>query len=107
PDAVVGLAAQLPDPIGEALDDVPELGRDKAALALVDGHTVDDGAEDIQLALARGPVADPNGAGAVEAGQVLEVLLGQMRVTIHPVHDLHGDAIVDVTCPKPRRAVAR
>src|SRR5207253_8436335 len=107
PDAVVRLAAQLPDPIGEALDDVPELGRDKATLALINRHAVDDGAEHIELALAGGPIANPNRAGAVEAGQMLEVLLRQVRVTVHPVDDLHGEVMVVGTVADPVDEVCR
>src|SRR5207253_6586076 len=79
PDAVVRFTAEVPDAVGEALDDMPQLGGDEAALALVDRHAVDDSAEDIELPLAGSPVADPDWAGAIESGQVLEVLLGQVR----------------------------
>src|SRR3989440_169198 len=107
PDAVVRLAAQLPDSVGEALDNLPELGRDKAALSLIDRHAVDHGAEHIQLALAGGSVTDPNRAGAVEAGEVLEVLLGQVGVTIHSVEDLHGEVVVIGAVPNPVDEVGR
>ena len=107
PDAVVRLAAQLPDPIGEALDNLPELGRDKAALTLVDRHAVDDGPEYVRLTLARGTIADPYRARPIEAGQVLEVLLGQVRVAIDPVDDLHGEVVVVGAVPNPVDEVGR
>src|SRR5438270_2268180 len=94
PDSVVGLAAQLPNAIGEALDDGPEFGRDKAALALIDRHAVDHGAEDVQLALASGAVADPDRTGPVEARQMLEELFGQVRIAIDAVDDLHREIVV-------------
>src|SRR5438270_11618237 len=67
PDPVVRLAAQLPNAVGESLDDGPKFGRDKPALALIDRHAVDHGAENIQLALAGGAVADPDRTGPVGA----------------------------------------
>src|SRR5207249_10357311 len=63
--------------------------------------------DDIRRAWARGPVGDPDRAGAVKAGQVLEVLLGQMRITIHPVHDLHGEVMVVGAVPNPVDEVGR
>ena len=94
PDAVVRLTAQLPDTVGKALDDMPELGGDEAAFALVNRHAVDHGAEDIELPLAGSPIADANGSGAVEAGEMLEVLLREMRVAVDAVDDLHGEVLL-------------
>src|ERR1700731_4995607 len=88
PDAIVGLATQLPDPVRQALDHVPELGRDEAALSLIHGHAVDYRPENIELLLAGRAVADANGSRAFVARQGLEVLLRQVRVAIHPIEDL-------------------
>src|SRR5712692_3615695 len=94
PDAVVGFATQLPDTVGQALNDVPELGRDDAALALIDRHAVDHGPEDIELSLTRGAVADANRLRAFVARQVLEERLGEVRVAVDPVEDLHRKVVV-------------
>src|SRR5712664_670372 len=79
PDAVVRFTTQLPDAVGEALDDVPELGRDEATLALVDGHAVDHRPEDIELPLAGGTVANAHRPCAFVAGEVLEERFGEVR----------------------------
>src|SRR5256886_8681469 len=101
PDAVVRLPAQLPDAVGEMLDHLPELGRDESALALINRHAVDYRAEDIQLALAGRPVADADRTGAVEAGEMLEVLLRQVRIAVDPVEDLHCEVMVVGAVPDP------
>ena len=107
PDPVVRLPTQIPDAVGQRFDHVPEFGRDEAALALINGHAVDHRAEDVELPLAGGAVADANRPSAFEARQVLEVLLGQVRVAIHPVEDLHREVMVVGTIPDPVDEVHR
>src|SRR6266480_5533289 len=94
PDAVVGFTTQLPDAIGEALDHVPQLGGDEATLALVDGHAVDHRAEDLELPLAGGAVADAHRPRAFEASQVLEERFGEVRVAVDAIQDLHREVVV-------------
>src|SRR5207247_8825074 len=55
----------------------------------------------------RGTIADPYQARRIEAGQVLEVLLGQVRVAIDPVDDLHGEVVVVGAVPNPVDEVGR
>src|SRR6202047_2876577 len=93
PDAVVGFATRVPDAVGEALDHVPELGRDEAAFALIDRHAVDHRPEDIELSLAGGAVADANRTGPFVACEVLEERFGEVRVAGHPIEDLHGKVV--------------
>src|SRR5207245_898510 len=94
PDPIVRLAAQLPDAVSEALDDHPQFRRDEAALALVNRHAVDHGAEHVQLALAGGTVPDPHRTGAVETGQVFQEFLRQTRIAIDAIDDLHREVVV-------------
>ena len=49
---------------------------------------VENGAEDIVLALIVGGIADPNRARALVAGQVIEYLFGQVALPADAVHDL-------------------
>ena len=71
PDALVGLA---PDAIAHsacACDERPQPPREALAAAGVQQDGVEDGAEDVVLALVEGAVADPHRAGPVVARQVV------------------------------------
>src|SRR5438874_1650363 len=94
PDTVVGFTAQLPDAVGQSFDHVPQLGGDEPTLALVDGHAVDHRAEDVELPLAGGTIADAHRPSAVVAGQVLEERFGKVRVAVDAIEDLHRKVVV-------------
>jgi hypothetical protein len=49
---------------------------------------VEQDAPHVVLALVKGAVADPDRAGAVIAGQMIEYLLGELSLAADPVHDL-------------------
>src|SRR3979411_1209823 len=107
PDPVVGFPAQVPDAVGQPLDHMPELGGDEPALSLVYRHAVDDRAKDIELPLGGRAVADANRLRPIEPRQMLEVLLGQMRVAIDAIKDLHRKVMVVGTVADPVDEVDR
>ena len=96
---MLGLAARLPDPlVGEVpggggrlrlLEDDRRhlLGHALAGLR-VDVDRVEQGAVDVVLALVIGGVADPHGARADVAGEVVQRPLGELGLAADPEHDL-------------------
>ena len=88
PDPLVGLAPDLRGALGLRLDDRPQPLRQPLALAGVEQDRVEHRAEDVVLALVVGAVADPHGACAGVAREVVEGRLRQVTATVDPVHDL-------------------
>src|SRR5207344_3600043 len=88
PDALIGLA---PDPrctFSLRFDDGPEPAGQALALSRVKEDRVEDGAEDVVLALVERPVADPHRPGAGIAGEIVSNGLRQVAPSVDPVHDL-------------------
>ena len=94
-----GWAAHLPHavvrvpPVGEHAADLtfdhrPHLIVQAAPAAQPDADRLQHGAPQVVLPLRVGGVADPHRVGAVVAGQLLQGLLGQVPLPVHPVHDL-------------------
>lgn len=73
---------------------VARLFADLAAL----GQGIEGLAVDVELELVGGGVAGPDRVGAAVALEVVQDLLGQMRVAVDPVHDLEGFVVRSFAC---------
>jgi hypothetical protein len=98
-DEVLGIAARLPDPLiglapdgrgplGLSFDDGPQARRGVPVLLRVHVERIEDGPENVVLALFVGAVADADRTRALVAGQVVERLLGEVALPADSVHDL-------------------
>ena len=88
PDAAVGLAPVLQRRLDLLDEDRPDpLGQVVARLG-VQVERVEHRAPHVVLVLVVGAVADPHGARALVAGEVVERLLDQLGLAADPVHDL-------------------
>ena len=88
PDPLVGLAPDAQRALRLRLDDRPQPPRQALAAAGVQQDRVQRGAVDVVLALVERAVADPHGARADVAGEVVARRLGEVAATVDPVHDL-------------------
>ena len=88
PDPLVRLAPDLRRALRLTLDDRPEPPRQALALLRVQQDRVEDGAEDVVLALVERAVADAHGPRARVAGQLVARRLRQVAAAVDPVHDL-------------------
>ncbi len=79
---------------GLRLYDRPQPPRQALAAAGVQQDRVKRGAVDVVLALVEGAVADPHGARAGVAGEVIAGGLGQVAPPVDPVHDLQRPVLV-------------
>ena len=80
--------------LGLRLHDRPQPPRQPLAAAGVQQDRVQRRAEDVVLALVEGAVADPHGARAGVAGEILARGLGQIAAAVDPVHDLQRAVLV-------------
>ena len=94
PDALVGLLPDVCGALGLRLDDRPQAPGQSLAAARVQVDRVQDGAEDVVLALVEGAVADPHRARPRIAGEVVEGRLGEVAAPVDPVHDLQRAVLV-------------
>ena len=94
PDPLVGVLPDLRRAFGLRLDDRPEPARQPLAPARVEEERVEDGAEDVVLALVEGAVADPHRPRPGVAGELVERRLGQVAAAVDPVHDLERAVLV-------------
>ena len=94
PDPLVGVAPDLRRAVGLRLDDRPQPPGQPLASAGVQQDGVEDGAEDVVLALVEGAVADAHRLRALVAREVVQRRLGQVPPTVDPVHDLERAVLV-------------
>jgi hypothetical protein len=73
PDAVVGFHPACLDGLDHGADEAPVIGRDGRAALGEEGDEIDDRAEDVELDLVRGGVAEAHGFAVGVAGQVPEI----------------------------------
>ena len=88
PDAAVGLAPGLQRGVHRLDDDAPRPLAERVARAGVLEDAVDDGAEDVELVLVAGAVADPHGLAPDVAREVIELDLGLRVAAVHGVEHL-------------------
>ncbi len=92
PDALVDLVPVLAQPVDDPPHVRPGLVEDRPAVLVEQVDRVDQLAVDVELALVGRAVADPHRRRVAIARQVRELLLGQLRAPVDPVHDLQRAA---------------
>src|SRR5215813_10153602 len=94
PDALVGVAPDTAGALRLRLDDRPEPAWQALISPGMEQDRVEDGAEDVVLALTIGGIAHANRACTCVAREVVPRRFGQLATTIEAVHDLQRTVLV-------------
>ena len=89
PDAAVRLVPDLLDMLDQRPLDVPGLRAEIEPVLAGGMEDVENLAEDVELELAVGAVADPDGSAALVAGEPVGDQLALQALARHPIHDRH------------------
>ena len=105
PDPPVGLAPPFDRALHLSLQVLPRHAGEELARARVQVHRVQQRAPDVVLFLVVGIVADPDGAGVLVAGQVVERGLVEVDPVIDGVQHLERGAVADLVGDEVEEAV--
>ncbi len=101
PDALVGVLPALDHGPADARQEVPEHVVDLAAVPAIEPGCVEQLAEDVELELGIGPVADPHRPRAAVALEPVELHLGEQTLAANTVHDLQLARAAGRRSPQP------
>src|SRR5262249_57994335 len=93
PDTLVGVAPDTAGALRLRLDDRPEPAWQALGSPGMEQNRVEDGAEDVVLALTIGGIAHANRARTRAARDVVPRRFVQLATTIHDVHDLQRTSL--------------